>query len=63
MRLSNTLRDEVFRVLAQYRATALVWVNSEDYASEIVYGFYKDFSIVVKYLTYSDCVIEIEGLT
>ena len=63
MRLSNSLRDEVFRVLAQYRATALVWVNSEDYASEIIFGFYKDFSIVVKYLTYSDCEIEIEGLT
>jgi len=63
MRLSNSVRDEVFRVLAQYRATALVWVNSEDYASEIIFGFYKDFSIVVKYLTYSDCEIEIEGLT
>jgi len=63
MRLSNSVRDEVFRVLAQYRATALVWVNSEDYASEIVFGFYRNFSIVVKYLTYSDCEIEIEGLT
>jgi len=63
MRLSNSVRDEVFRVLAQYRATALVWVNSEDYASEIVFGFYKDFSIVVKYLTYSDCNLEIEGIT
>ena len=63
MRLSNFVRDEVFRKLAEYRATALVWINSEDYASEIVFGFYKDFSIVVNYLNYSDCEIEIEGLT
>ncbi|MBW2675035.1 MAG: hypothetical protein JRD89_16755 [Deltaproteobacteria bacterium] len=63
LELDNFDRDEMIRVLAQYRATPLVWVNSEDYASEIVFGFYKRFSVVVKYKAYSTCEIEIEGLT
>jgi len=63
LELDNVDRDEIIRALAQYRATPLVWVNSEDYASEIIFGFYKRFSVVVRYLAYSTCEIEIEGLT
>jgi hypothetical protein len=41
---------------------AAVWVGSEEYASMIVYGFYKDFSIEISYPTVSICSLEIEGL-
>lgn len=61
--VNNILLDEVFRNLALIRSTLVVWVGSEDYGSLIVYGFYKDFSIVIPYPTISECSLEIEGLT
>ncbi len=61
--ISKSRRDHIFRQFAQYRATPLVWVNDEDHSSEILFGFYKDFSIVINYDSINDCEIEIEGLT
>jgi len=58
----NTQLDAVYNVLASYRAQPVVWIGHEDYASMIVYGFYKDFSIEIAYLKYSVCTLEIEGL-
>lgn len=54
---------DVQNLLASYRSTLLVWVGSESYSSMIIYGFYKDFSIVISYPTFAICSIEIEGLT
>lgn len=48
--------------LASYRTTLLLWVGVADYASTIVYGFYKDFSIVISYPAYAICNLEIEGM-
>jgi len=53
----------VQNLLASYRTTALVWVGSVDYPSLIVYGFYKDFSILISYPAYAIMNLEIEGLT
>lgn len=58
----NTDLDETYNTLANYRARPVVWVGSEDYASMIVYGFYKDFSIEISYPTVSICSLEVEGL-
>jgi hypothetical protein len=58
----NNVLDLTYNILAARRALPSVWVGSEDYASMIVYGFYKDFSIVLSYPTFSVCELEIEGL-
>lgn len=58
----NTSLDATYNILAENRAKAVVWVGHIDYASLIVYGFYKDFSIEIAYLKYSFCSLEIEGL-
>jgi hypothetical protein len=58
----NTELDTVYNILAENRATPVVWVGYEEYASMIVFGFYKDFSIEIPYLKYSVCTLEIEGL-
>ncbi len=60
--IENTALDATYNTLADYRARPAVWVGSEDYASMIVYGFYKDFSIEIPYPNYSVCTLEIEGL-
>jgi hypothetical protein len=61
--MSTWYHVEVFRFLTQHRAAPLVWILSEEFNTTIVYGFYKDFSIVVPNLALSECNISIEGLT
>jgi hypothetical protein len=61
--VANTLIDELQTILAGYRATPVVYVGTDLYASTMVYGFYKDFSIVISYPTVSILSIELEGLT
>lgn len=63
LRMSNGLFDEVFRLLALYRATPLVWVAVEEFTAFIVYGKYNDFSQDLTNTTWSICNLEIEGLT
>ena len=60
--IQNDQLDATYNILADYRARAAVWVGSETYASMIVYGFYKDFSIEIPYTAVSICTLEIEGL-
>ena len=55
--------SNVQSVLALYRSTAIVWVASEDIPALIIYGFYKDFSILISYPTFAICSLDIEGLT
>jgi len=61
--IKNTIVDEVFRQLALYRSTPVVYVGSEVYSALIIYGFYKSFEIVIPYPNYSECLLELEGLT
>lgn len=61
--LQNTKLDETFRLLALYRASLLVWVGYADFDVFILYGKWNNFSIVVPFLTYSICSLQIEGIT
>lgn len=55
----------VYSTLAELRATPCVWAASTDYKLSplTVFGFYKDFSLVVPYPGYSTFNLEVEGLT
>lgn len=50
------------RKLAQYRAKPVVWIGSPDLEMSVIYGYYKDFSIVISGPTVSDGTISVEGL-
>lgn len=63
LRLSTGDVDDTMETLAQYRAKPIVYVGAEQLGSSVIYGFYKDLDIVVPYPTFSDCSLEIEGLT
>ena len=63
VKVINTSIDAVFNKLAGYRVTPLVWIGNTTYTSLIIYGYWKDFSLVIGYKTYSFCSLEIEGLT
>jgi len=55
--------DSLHRFLSSVRARACLWMGSTRYESTTVYGFYKSFDIVISYFDYSDCDLELEGLT
>lgn len=55
--------DAFHQFLADARATPCLWIGSQRYESTTVYGFYKSFDIVISYYSYSDCELELEGLT
>lgn len=48
--------------LARFRATPVVWIGSDTRAETIVYGYYRDFDIVLGSPAYSECTITVEGL-
>lgn len=52
----------VRRLLAELRATPVVWIGEETYEATILFGFYRDFQIVFSGPTVSDCSITIEGV-
>jgi hypothetical protein len=55
--------QRIKEALAAVRAKACVYVGHPGFPESIVYGYYKSFDQVLRYLTYSDCNLEIEGLT
>jgi len=52
----------VQRTLTKYRAKPLVWIGEASYQSTILYGYYREFNLVISGPTVSDCSISVEGL-
>ena len=64
VRADNTKTTELTETLESLRATPCLWVADETVALPLsVYGWYKDFSLVVDYPTASIYSLEIEGMT
>jgi hypothetical protein len=49
--------------LSGLRATPALWIGSTEYESTTVFGFYKNFDVLLNYPEHADCELEIEGLT
>ena len=58
-----SLTDSLQALLASLRTTPVVYVGSDDFASTIVYGFYKDFQLDIAYPSIHACSISVEGLS
>lgn len=64
VRLETGKARTVQNTLANFRATPIVWIGSEDEAfATIVYGFYRRFDITLEGPAYSFAAIEVEGIT
>lgn len=64
--IRNNELNGVFATMTRLRATPTLWAASEVGsfgAIAVVFGFYREFSVDVKYPFYSLCNLEIEGLT
>ncbi len=55
--------DYLQQYLAELRATPCLWIGADAYESTYIFGFYKDFDILIAYPEQSDCSITLEGLT
>jgi hypothetical protein len=61
--LDNDELDAFQNTLADIRAVPVLWILSERFDSTTLFGFYKNFDILINYPDHSDCTLEIEGLT
>ena len=55
--------DTLQTYLTALRATPALWIGSTEYESTTVFGFYKNFDVLLNYPEHADCELEIEGLT
>lgn len=58
----NTKITLLQRELTELRARPAVYIGYESLEPMVVYGFYKDFDIVISRPTMSECSLDIEGL-
>lgn len=61
--ISNGIIDKVQETMAGFRATPILYIGVDEYASTAVYGFYKDFSLVIQHFNETQFNLEVEGLT
>lgn len=54
--------DYITDALAAVRATPVVWIADDTRASLVIYGWVRDWGIVIAYRTHHECSITIEGL-
>lgn len=63
LRVKNSEIDALQEQLAELRATPCLWVGVERYACMSVFGWSGDFEILISYAIYSDCSLDLKGLT
>lgn len=61
--IDNEDLDRVYSTLADLDGTPCLFIASEKFQSLVVFGFYNNFEINIPYANYSDCSIDVEGLT
>jgi len=61
--MENEELDTFQKYLTSIRATPCLWVGSNEFEATTVFGFYKNFDILLNYTNHSDCSLDIEGLT
>jgi hypothetical protein len=54
---------ELQNILADYRATAVLYLGTDEYRATWIYGFYRTFEIVFQTPTQAFCSVNLEGLT
>lgn len=61
--VDNSFIDELQTLLASYRSIPILYLGTDCYEATSVYGFYKDFTLVIQHTSETQCNIEVEGLT
>jgi len=54
--------DRVHRLFEQYRADPILLIGANQYGCTYIYGLYTKYSMLIQYVGYSICSIDIEGV-
>lgn len=55
--------DQLQSYLSSIRAKPVLWIGTNHFESTTIFGFYKNFDILLSYTDHAECSLEIEGLT
>lgn len=55
--------NTVYRTLAKYRATNVLWIGDDNIAPTIIFGWCRKFNVVLPSYEVNICSLEIEGMT
>lgn len=61
--LDNSEVDQLQSYLSSVRAKPVLWIGSNEFEATTIFGFYKNFDILLSYTDHAECSLEIEGLT
>ena len=61
--LDNSEVDQLQNYLTSIRAKPVLWIGTNLFESTTIFGFYKNFDILLSYTDHAECSLEIEGLT
>lgn len=62
VQLTSDMVDSVYNILAELIDIPAVYIGSEQYLCTVIYGFPRDFSIVIPGPHYSQCSLSVEGI-
>lgn len=61
--IDNAQVSAIANMFNELRATPLVYLGADSISASFIYGFYKDYGVIVEYLNNSKIQFEIEGLS
>jgi hypothetical protein len=61
--VENAQVNSIANMFNELRATPLVYLGADSISASFIYGFYKDYGVIVEYLNNSKIQFEIEGLS
>lgn len=63
IQIENSEVDSLINLLTDLRAKPTLYVGSSRFTSTAIYGFYKEFNVLLSYVQNSICEITLEGLS
>lgn len=63
MYLTKAEVDPFINLATTLRATPCLFIAGDQYDNMAIFGFYKEFKVLINYSQHSDCTLDIEGLT
>lgn len=61
--IAAELVDEAIEYLTSMRAKPLLVIGSRQYGATVIFGFIKEFEVLIAYASHSECSLTVEGLT
>lgn len=61
--INNDRLDAVARALAAIRATAVIFISNQGFDALVIYGWLREWGVVIAYSDQSELSLDIEGLT